>query len=41
MKCRVCGSRLEPTTTDLPFKITETHDRDSEAAPGTAVRSVR
>ena len=23
MKCRVCGSRLEPTTTDLPFKITE------------------
>ena len=23
MKCRVCGSRLEPTTTDLPFKITD------------------
>lgn len=23
MKCRVCGSRLEPTTTDLPFKVTE------------------
>jgi YgiT-type zinc finger domain-containing protein len=23
MKCRVCGSRLQPMTTDLPFKITE------------------
>ncbi len=23
MKCSVCGSRLEPTTTDLPFKVTE------------------
>lgn len=23
MKCRVCGSRLRPMTTDLPFKITE------------------
>lgn len=23
MKCRVCGSRLQPTTTDLPFKVTE------------------
>lgn len=23
MKCRVCGGRLEPTTTDLPFKVTE------------------
>ena len=23
MKCRTCGSRLETTTTDLPFKITE------------------
>ncbi|MBI4473185.1 MAG: type II toxin-antitoxin system MqsA family antitoxin [Acidobacteria bacterium] len=23
MKCRVCGSKLQPTTTDLPFKITE------------------
>ena len=21
MKCRICGSRLEPITTDLPFKI--------------------
>ena len=23
LKCRVCGSKLQPTTTDLPFKITE------------------
>ena len=23
MKCRVCGSKLQPTTTDLPFKVTE------------------
>jgi len=23
VKCRVCGSRLEPTTTDLPFKVSE------------------
>jgi len=23
MKCRVCGSRLQPTTTSLPFKVTE------------------
>jgi YgiT-type zinc finger domain-containing protein len=23
MKCRICGGRLEPTTTDLPFKLTE------------------
>ena len=23
MKCRVCGSRLQPTKTDLPFKVTE------------------
>jgi YgiT-type zinc finger domain-containing protein len=23
MKCRVCGSELEPVTTDLPFKVTE------------------
>lgn len=23
MKCRVCRSKLQPTTTDLPFKITE------------------
>ena len=23
MKCRICGSRLEPTTTDLPFKTGE------------------
>jgi YgiT-type zinc finger domain-containing protein len=23
MKCRVCGSRLQPVTTDLPFKVTE------------------
>ena len=22
MKCGVCGSRLRPTTTDLPFKVT-------------------
>ncbi len=24
MKCHVCGSRLEPLVTDLPFKISET-----------------
>ena len=23
MKCRVCGSKLQSTTTDLPFKVTE------------------
>ena len=23
MKCRICGSTLRPTTTDLPFKVTE------------------
>jgi YgiT-type zinc finger domain-containing protein len=23
MKCRVCGSNLQPITTDLPFKVTE------------------
>ena len=23
MKCRVCGSALQPTTTDLPFKVTD------------------
>ena len=23
MKCRVCGSTLESTITDLPFKVTE------------------
>jgi YgiT-type zinc finger domain-containing protein len=23
MKCRVCGSALASTTTDLPFKVTE------------------
>ncbi|MEW6350284.1 MAG: type II toxin-antitoxin system MqsA family antitoxin [Thermodesulfobacteriota bacterium] len=24
MKCHVCGSRLVPLTTDLPFKVSET-----------------
>ena len=24
MKCHVCGSRLEPLVTDLPFKVSET-----------------
>jgi YgiT-type zinc finger domain-containing protein len=24
MKCHVCGSRLEPVVTDLPFKVSET-----------------
>ncbi len=23
MKCRVCGSKLASTTTDLPFKVTD------------------
>jgi YgiT-type zinc finger domain-containing protein len=23
MKCRVCGSTLQATTTDLPFKVSE------------------
>jgi YgiT-type zinc finger domain-containing protein len=23
LKCRVCGGKLQPTITDLPFKITE------------------
>ncbi len=23
MRCRTCGSHLERTTTDLPFKVTE------------------
>ena len=23
MKCRVCGSNLRPSTTDLPFKLRE------------------
>jgi YgiT-type zinc finger domain-containing protein len=23
MKCHVCGSRLRPLVTDLPFKVTE------------------
>ena len=23
MKCRVCGARLRPTVTDLPFKVSE------------------
>lgn len=23
MKCRVCGSRSEPTITDIPFKVSE------------------
>lgn len=23
MKCRVCGSKLQPSTTDLPFKLRE------------------
>jgi YgiT-type zinc finger domain-containing protein len=23
MKCRVCAGRLEPTRTDLPFKVTD------------------
>lgn len=23
MKCRVCGSTLEATTTDLPFKVSD------------------
>jgi YgiT-type zinc finger domain-containing protein len=23
MKCHVCGSRLEPLITDLPFKVSE------------------
>ena len=23
MKCRICGSTLATTTTDLPFKVTE------------------
>ena len=22
MNCRICGSKLQPTVTDLPFKIT-------------------
>lgn len=24
MKCHVCGSRMEPVITDLPFKVSET-----------------
>ncbi len=24
MKCHVCGSKLEPVLTDLPFKVSET-----------------
>jgi YgiT-type zinc finger domain-containing protein len=24
MKCHVCGSRLRPLVTDLPFKVSET-----------------
>ncbi len=24
MKCRVCGSKVKPVVTDLPFKISET-----------------
>ncbi|MFH0823685.1 MAG: type II toxin-antitoxin system MqsA family antitoxin [Pseudomonadota bacterium] len=24
MKCHVCGSRLEPVITDLPFKVSQT-----------------
>jgi YgiT-type zinc finger domain-containing protein len=24
MKCQVCGSKLEPLITDLPFKVSET-----------------
>jgi YgiT-type zinc finger domain-containing protein len=24
MKCHVCGSKLEPLITDLPFKVSET-----------------
>jgi len=23
MKCRVCGSKMSPLTTDLPFKVSE------------------
>jgi len=23
MKCTVCGARMSPTTTDLPFKLSE------------------
>ena len=23
MKCRVCGARIQPITTDLPFKLSE------------------
>jgi len=23
MKCQICGSELEPVTTDLPFKVSE------------------
>lgn len=25
MKCTVCGAAMEPVTTDLPFKLSETH----------------
>ncbi|MDO8745523.1 MAG: YgiT-type zinc finger protein [Candidatus Brocadiaceae bacterium] len=24
MKCHVCGSNMDPLTTDLPFKVSET-----------------
>jgi len=25
MKCTVCGAAMHPVTTDLPFKLSETH----------------
>lgn len=25
MKCTVCGARMNPITTDLPFKLSEEH----------------
>jgi YgiT-type zinc finger domain-containing protein len=25
MKCSVCGAGMKPVTTDLPFKLSETH----------------
>jgi len=25
MKCTVCGAAMKPVTTDLPFKLSETH----------------
>jgi YgiT-type zinc finger domain-containing protein len=39
MKCTVCGAAMKPVTTDLPFKLSETHIVILKQLPCSAVHA--